>query len=177
MVWVEITFESVLGHMPTDLKAIYEQWLIDFPDRDDRLEMLTDNTIREFRDAIKSNKANYYDPRETYLPQSAVRHLEAIIFYQLAMEMGLKVTTHATSSRVSADVFLRQIPFGRWNTTTEDAVLPSPRFVVPVVNPFGNRVLPALLIFLLAAQLSFSAQPAGESASATILNHTLPGVH
>jgi hypothetical protein len=113
MIWVEITLADVLAHLPTDIKTSYDTWLVSYPDKAGRLATLTDNTIREFRDAIKSNPANVVDPRETFLPQSAVRHVESIIIFNLAMEMGVDLDSAGNSARTSADVFLRQIPYGR----------------------------------------------------------------
>lgn len=156
MIWVEITLADVLAHLPTDIKTSYDTWLVSYPDKAGRLATLTDNTIREFRDAIKSNPANVVDPRETYLPQSAVRHVESIIIFNLAMEMGIDLDSAGNSARTSADVFLRQIPYGRWNTTTEDdASLPSPLFSVPVRTDFIGRALPLVASLLLFASSAF----------------------
>lgn len=141
MIWVEVTTEDVLANMPTDVHEHYTEWLVAHPDKSDRLDMLTANTLREFRDALKSNHANQVDARSTYLPQSAVRHCENIIIFTLAMEMGLKLSGAANSARTSADVFLRQIPFGRWKATTDEPFVPSPLWVVPEQSRFDGRVL------------------------------------
>jgi len=157
MIWVEITLADVIAHLPTDIKIHYEQWLVAYPEKADRLVTLTDNTIREFRDAIKSNPANVVDPRETYLPQSAVRHCESIIIFNLAMEMGVVIDSSGNSARTSADVFLRQIPYGRWNTTTEgDESLPSPHFTVPERTDFGSRALPLIAALMLFVSPAFA---------------------
>lgn len=152
MIWVEITLADVIAHLPTDIKARHDEWLVTYPDKAVRLATLTDNTIREFRDAIKSNPVNVVDSRETYLPQSAVRHAESIIIFNLAMEMGVDIDSSGNSARTSADVFLRQIPYGRWNTTTEgDDYLPSPHFTVPVRSDFTGRALPLVASLMLLA--------------------------
>lgn len=155
MIWVEVTYESVLAHLPTDVRARYADWVQAFPDKSDRLETITGNTIREFRDAIKSNPANSYDPRESWLPQSAVRHAESIIIFTLAMDMGIAIDTSGNSARNAADVFLRQIPFGRWNTKADDdGALPSPRFTVPERSE-GGRALPAVIALVLMCLPAF----------------------
>ena len=157
MIWVEIILADVIAHLPTDIKTSYDTWLVSYPDKAGRLATLTDNTIREFRDAIKSNPANVVDPRENFLPQSAVRHVESIIIFNLAMEMGVDLDSAGNSARTSADVFLRQIPYGRWNTTTEDdASLPSPRFSVPERSDFGHRALPLMVCLLLFVMPAFA---------------------
>lgn len=156
MIWVEITLADVLAHLPTDIKTSYDTWLVSYPDKAGRLATLTDNTIREFRDAIKSNPANVVDPRETFLPQSAVRHVESIIIFNLAMEMGVDLDSAGNSARTSADVFLRQIPYGRWNTTTEgDTSLPSPLFSVPERTDYIGRALPLVASLMLFASTAF----------------------
>ena len=141
MIWVEVTSEDVLANMPTDVREHYDEWLVAHPDKSDRLAALTANALREFRDALKSNHANQVDPREPYLPQSAIRHCENIIIFTLAMEMGLELSGAANSARTSADVFLRQIPFGRWKTTTDVQSTPTPRWVVPEWSLYDGRVL------------------------------------
>ena len=142
MIWVDITTEKVLEHMPTDVREHYETWIVDHPHKADRLETLTANAVREFRDALKSNALNQIDPRPTWLPQSAVRHCESLVYFTLAMEMGLELSTAANSARTSADVFLRQIPFGRWKSETEDGFTPSPRWVIPQQAAASGRALP-----------------------------------
>ncbi|HMO51242.1 MAG TPA: hypothetical protein PKA21_08960 [Kiritimatiellia bacterium] len=156
MIWVEITLADVIAHLPTDIKVRHDEWLATYPEKADRLATLTANTIREFRDAIKSNPANVVDPRETYLPQSAVRHAENIIIFNLAMEMGVDIDSAGNSARTSADVFLRQIPYGKWNTTTEgDAALPGPLYTVPVRSDFSGRALPMVAALMLLASTAF----------------------
>jgi len=151
MEWVEITTANVLAHMATDVLTRYNAWLVDNPTRTGRLAEITANTIREFRDAIKSNPANAYHATETYLPQSAVRHCEDIIFFTLCMEMGIDVDTAGQSSRVSADIFLRQITYGKWNTST-DSVSPSPSYEVPTASA-GRTIAWALALLLWAGRV------------------------
>lgn len=156
MIWVEITLADVIAHLPTDIKARHDEWVVTYPDKANRLAEITNNTIREFRDAIKSNPENVVDPRETYLPQSAVRHAENIIIFNIAMEMGVVIDSSGNSARTSADVFLRQIPYGRWNTTTEgDDSLPSPHFTVPERTDFGSRALPVIAALMLFVSPAF----------------------
>lgn len=154
MIWVEITLADVIAHLPTDIKARHDEWVATYPDKSGRLAEITANTIREFRDAIKSNPANIVDPRETWLPQSAVRHVESLIIFNIAMEMGITIDSSGNSARSAADIFLRQIPFGRWNTTAGDGAMPSPRFTVPERTDFGGRALPlvaSLMLFMSTA--------------------------
>ncbi len=152
MEWVEIKIEDILAHMPTDVKARYETWLVANPDRSGRLVEIMDNIIREFRDNLKSVPANIVDPRETWVPQSAVRHLETIVYFTLAMEMGLPIDSAALGARYAADIFLRQILLGRYKATDESAGTPSPHFSIPEKGSYSERALPILMAMLLFVQ-------------------------
>ena len=152
MEWVEIKIEDVLAHMPTDVKARYQTWLTANPDRSGRLQQIMDNTLREFRDNLKSVPENIVDPRESWVPQSAVRHLETIIYFSLGMEMGLPIDSAGLGARYSADIFLRQILMGRYKTTTESAGTPSPRYAIPERDSISGRALPILLALFVVVQ-------------------------
>ena len=149
MEWVEITVEGVIERLPTDVKARYDAWLVSYPDKAGRLAEITANTIREFRDNIKSVPKNYWHEDESYLPQSAVRHVDTIIVFTLAMEMGLSIDTAGTAARYAADIFLRQILMGRYTTTTEEGGEGTPRYNAPTRDTAG-RALPAFLAVMLA---------------------------
>ena len=151
MDWVEIKIENILAHMPTDVKIRYDAWLADHPEKAGRLFELMDNALHEFRDNLVSVPENVVDPRETWVPQSAVRHLETIVLFTLAMEMGLPIDSAAIGARYSADIFLRQILMGRYTATTEEGGSPTPRFSIPSKNGSG-RSLGILLALILFAQ-------------------------
>ena len=156
MDWVEIKTEDILAHMPTDVKTRYAEWLVANPDRAGRLDQLAKNALREFRDNLTSVKANIVDPRETWVPQSAVRHLETIVLFTLGMEMGLPLDSAAIGARYSADIFLRQILMGRYKTTTDAAGEPSPRYSIPGRAALSGRALPSLLAACLFAGSAFA---------------------
>lgn len=149
--------------MPTDVKAVYDQWLIDNPAKSNRLEEITANTIREFRDAIESHPENTYPEDETYLPQSAIRHCENIIIFSLAMEMGIDLDSAGKTAYTRADIFLRQIPYGRWNTIDEEETrgARSPSYTVPERST--GRALPVILAFILSASTAFAGWIEGSS--------------
>lgn len=149
MEWVEIIVDDILAHMPTDVKVRYEAWLGTNPDRSGRLAEITANTLREFRDNLKSVQANIVDPRETWVPRSAVRHIETIIVFSLAMEMGLPVDSAGQGARYAADIFLRQILMGRYRTTTPEAGEPSPLFSIPNHSEISGRALPLIAAALM----------------------------
>ena len=153
MEWVQITTAGILSHLPTDVSSRYTTWLASNPDRAGRLAEITANTIREFRDAIKSVPANSWHVDETYLPQSAVRHCENIIIFTLCMEMGIPIDTAGISAFTSANIYLRQIPYGRMKMIDQDEIgLGSPSYAVPEAS--AGRALPsmALVFFLCVAR-------------------------
>jgi len=146
--WVTLDESSVTAHLPTDLAEAYQSWLAANPDKAGRLSELTANTVAEFRDNIRTNPVNTLDPDPEKLPQSCVRHAESIIFFQLAMEMGVDLDTEGNQSMTRADIFLRQISFKRFTTTGgDDSDLPSPHYAVPTVPLL--RALPGLLLIVL----------------------------
>ena len=153
MEWVELTIETVLAHLPTDVKARYQAWIENNPGKENRLEEITANTLREFRDAIKSVPANSWHPDENFIPQSAVRHAENVIVFTLAMEMGLPITTAGTHAVTAANIYLRQIPYGRIKMRAEgQAAEGTPSYKIPTERK--NRTLPmvALFFFLLISR-------------------------
>lgn len=149
MEWVEITHSDIIANLPTDVHAHWVTWLTQFPDKTGRLEQIIDNTVREFRDGIRTIPSNQMHDNESFLPQSAVRHCESIIIFTLAMEMGVELSGAGNSARNAADVFLRQLQFGRWTTRTDTYKQPTPLFTIPQMNQFPSRVLPFILAFFL----------------------------
>lgn len=160
MDWVQITTALVLADMPSDLETMYDAWLTANPDKSGRLAEITASIRSEFRDALESHEGNILHEEEDYLPEACRRHLESIVYFTLAMEMGVDLSTAGNSARNSADVFLRSIPFGRFKATTDEAAAVSPSYSVPSAS--GGRSLPALLSF--AAMILIGLMPANVGA-------------
>jgi hypothetical protein len=156
MDWIILVEATVTAHLPTDLHAEYLTWLTAHPDKAGRLAELTANVVAEFRDNIRSNPGNTLDPDAAKIPQSCLRHAESIIFFQLAMEMGVDLDTEGNQSMTRADIFLRQITYKRFTTSGgEQAEGPSPSYGVPERVKFP--ALPLLLIFSLIMSLDVQA--------------------
>lgn len=146
MEWITLDAATVTSHLPTDLAAQYQAWVTANPDKANRLAQITANTVAEVRDNIRSNPANTLDPDTTKIPQSATRHAESIIFFQLSMEMGLDIDTEGTQSMTRADMFLRQISYNHFTTTGGEAGEgPTPGYTVPDRLELPRRALPLLL--------------------------------
>jgi hypothetical protein len=155
--WIILDAVTVAAHLPADLAAAYTTWLAANPDKSGRLGEIVANTLAEVRDNIRSNPANTLDADATKIPQSCVRHAENIIFFQLAMEMGLDIDTEGNQSMTRADIFLRQISFKRFTTSGgEAAASPSPSYAVP-----DRPASPALPLLLVLALLLVSPAHAG----------------
>ncbi|HMP76847.1 MAG TPA: hypothetical protein PKE12_11200 [Kiritimatiellia bacterium] len=146
MNWVTLDEAAVLAAMPSDLAAHYAVWLTEYPDKAGRLAELTANTVTEFRDAIRSNPANSLNPDPATIPQSAVRHAQSIIYFQLAMEMGLDIDTEGTQSMTRADMFLRQIAYKHFTATSGEVPGPSPSYTVPAPGGVPRALLAALVL-------------------------------
>ncbi|MBP7830979.1 MAG: hypothetical protein KA248_13790 [Kiritimatiellae bacterium] len=157
MNWIALNEAQVLADFPTDLKPLYDQWIVDYPDKAGRLAEITARTVSEVRDYIISNPANTLDADTTKIPESCLRHAETMIFYGLMMEMGLSIQEEAQESMTRADIFLRQIGYQHFSTTAEDAAAPSPRYNTEPDHPI--RVLP-VLVSLLLFLASYSARAA-----------------
>ena len=157
MDWVTLDGSVAAAHLPSDLASAYQSWLSANPDKAGRLDELVANTVAEFRDNIRTNPVNVLDPDPAKIPQSCVRHAESIVFFQLAMEMGVDLDTEGTQSMTRADIFLRQIAYQRFTTTSGDESTPSPAYTVPGTP----GVLLALLCMLLAwpAEAGWIANP------------------
>jgi hypothetical protein len=147
MNWVTLDTAAVQAAMPSDLATEYANWLTQYPEKSGRLADITATTVSEFRDSIRSNPANALDPDPNKIPESAIRHAQSIVFFQLAMEMGLDIDTEGTQSMTRADMFLRQIAYKHFATTAEGGTSASPRYEVPQREP--ARALPAILGLML----------------------------
>lgn len=149
MDWQKVDLESVTAAMPSEVSSAYEAWITQFPDKAGRLGEIVEHVRTEFRDAIASHKANTLDPREDCLPVSAIRHLESLVWFSLCMEMGFSLSAAATTAANAANLYLRQIAYGRYSFTSEDGsgeIVPTG--TVPARREYGTRTLAACLVLL-----------------------------
>ena len=177
MEWITLDTAIVTAHLPSDLAVEYQTWLVANPGKSGRLAEIVANTVAEVRDNIRSNPANTLDADESKVPQSCVRHAENIIFFQLAMEMGLDIDTEGNQSMTRADIFLRQISFKRFTTSGgEAATAPSPSYSVPESSTGRALPLLALIVLLFApyAQAGWVANPRRASVDTEIQVTVVP---
>jgi hypothetical protein len=148
MEWEAVTGTTVLAHLPTDVLAQYNTWLAANPGRSGRLDAITANAVAELRDNIATNLANTLDPDATKVPTSTVRHIETIVIFQLAMEMGLDIDAAGTQAMTRAEMFLRQCAYNRFRVNSDDpeAGKASPSYAA---HTPAARALPAILAAML----------------------------
>jgi hypothetical protein len=153
MEWVKVTTESVRSHMAVELIEAYDKWIVAYPEKAGRLEEIVSNVRTEFRDAIKSVPRNRLNEDPETLPVSAVRHCENICMYEMAMEVGVQITQDGRTLLTNAQIYLRQIPYGRYRfyEDEEDTGIPLPSCNVPDRSSgraLGNLVALLLGVFL-----------------------------
>ena len=149
MDWEKVDGEYVANEIPSELKTVYEAWIEKNPDKTGRLEEIAVRIRTEVRDAIQSAKKNVLDPREEYLPVSSIRHMLNLVWYTLCMDMGFPLSAAATSSANAANLYLRQVAYGRYTFKSEDGsgdLVPSG--TIPARKEYGTRTLAAVLLLL-----------------------------
>lgn len=132
MNWIALNEAKVLADFPSDLRTVYDAWLVAHPDKAGRLAQITADAVAEFRDAITNNSANHLDTDETKLPESCIRSAEIIIFNTLANEMGHTPSASDTQAMTRADLFLRQIGYGHFTAKGASAPEPSPSYTTAI---------------------------------------------
>ncbi len=144
MDWIPVNEALALADFPTDIRQPYDQWLTDNPDKAGRLAELIANTRAEFRDALAGNPINVLDPDPEKVPQSCIRSLLALVFFQLQVEMGLSVSEERQQAMTRADLFLRQIAYQHFVARPSGVNRePSPAYAPPPWKECsGERSLP-----------------------------------
>lgn len=128
MAWITLDESRVLADFPTDLLPTYQTWVADHPDKAGRLAQIISQIVAEFRDAISTNPASTLDPIKSKIPESCVRSAEVLIWGTLQIEMGVKMSSDDSQAMTRAEILLRQVGYGKFNTGTNASTNPaSPR--------------------------------------------------
>jgi hypothetical protein len=109
MSWPSITSESIQSTFSPALSADYQQWLVDNPGKQGRLDEIVAGMVAEFRAALASNPENTLDETEGTLPPSCLRHAGNLIIFQLKTEMDQTLPEAENFAAIRADIFLRGI--------------------------------------------------------------------
>ncbi len=107
--WVRVDESYVLGAMPSELIGPYGTWTTSHPDKSGRLAEITQGVVSDFRTGLNSNPTVVMAPGADELPERAVRHALNIIFYNLALEMGLTINYSAQQGFINAEIYARQL--------------------------------------------------------------------
>ena len=141
MAWVTLDEARVLADFPTDLRPLYDAWLLANTEKAGRLAEITAGVVAEFRDAIAANPANVLDPVRSRIPESCVRSAEVIVLGTLQNEMGRQLTTDDLQAMTRAEILLRQVGYSHFTAGGGDVALnPSP--LVSSKNQQSERALP-----------------------------------
>lgn len=141
MNWIALNETKVLADMPTDLRPLYDAWIVANASKAGRLAEITAGIVAEFRDAIATNPANRLDADATKIPESCIRSAEVLIFGALQNEMGHKLSTDDAQAMTRAEILLRQIGYQHFIAGTGTATNePSPYYTTETQHP--ERTLP-----------------------------------
>ena len=139
MDWVKLDEAKLLADLPTGMAAPYDAWVLANPAKAGRLAELGAQILAQFRDAIATNPANDLDPDPDKLPAGCIRSAEDLIYVSLRREIPLPVLVADGQAATRAEMFLRQIAYGRYLPDQADEPEPSPRFREPTAT---TRTLP-----------------------------------
>ena len=114
MAWVTLDEARVLADFPTDLRPLYDAWLLANTEKAGRLAELTAGVVAEFRDAIAANPANRLDPDTGKVPESCLRSAEALITGALQNEMGQRLSVDDAQAMTRAEILLRQVGYAHF---------------------------------------------------------------
>jgi len=92
MDWITVDRTRVLAALSAARLQIYQGWIVQYPEKEDRVDEIIANLVMEFRSAIEANPLNALDSDTSKLPQSCVRYCESLIVFQLSSEIGAVVT-------------------------------------------------------------------------------------
>jgi hypothetical protein len=128
--WTELTSAKVFEAMPTDMTALYAQWVDVNQGRAARVVALTEETVAVCRAAVAARYPGLLDPDETKVPTAGIRHLLNLVIFNLGMEMGIQFAPEVFTLFQRADTWLRGLEFGTIGLAagTEE---PGPSYTVP----------------------------------------------
>ena len=120
--WTELTVETVLSGMPTDMGNLYRSWVEANPSKVNRLSELVAETVGSFREAVRTQPGAIMDDDPTLIPTTGHRHAFNLVVFNLGMEMGVQFAPEVYSLFVQANIWLRMVQTGKlrpvaWDTT------------------------------------------------------------
>jgi len=111
--WKELTSETVLNALPTDMGNLYRSWVDANPTKTSRLGEIVAETVNMFREVIEVYPWYVMDPDLAKVPVSGFRHALDMIIFNLGMEMGVQFAPEVYSLITQANVWLRMVQTGK----------------------------------------------------------------
>ena len=129
--WVALTEADVTAAMPTDMAAMYDAWIVTYPEKEGRLGALTLEAVAACRTAVQSGSPAALDDDETKVPTTGYRHMINTVLFNLGTEMSFEFMQDFYSLVTRADIWLRAVQIGSITIPPADGVLPSPSYGAP----------------------------------------------
>lgn len=111
--WKELTVQTVLNALPTDMGNLYRSWADANPTKVNRLAEIVAETVTMYREAVAVYPRYVMDPDITMVPVSGFRHALDMVIFNLGMEMGVQFAPEVYSLITQANVWLRMVQTGR----------------------------------------------------------------
>ena len=110
--WTELTVETVLNGMPTDMGNLYRSWVDANPSKVNRLAELVTETLGIFREAVSTQLWIVIDENPATIPVTGFRHALNLVVFNLGMEMGVQFSPEVYGLNVQANIWLRMVQEG-----------------------------------------------------------------
>ena len=126
--WTQLTVETVLNGMPTDMGNLYRSWVDANPSKSNRLAELVTETLGTFREAVSTQQLIVMNEDPAMIPMTGFRHALNLVVFNLGMEMGVQFAPEVYGLNVQANIWLRMVQDGSLKPL-ESASAGSPRYV------------------------------------------------
>ncbi len=110
--WTQLTVETVMNGMPTDMGNLYRSWVDANPSKVNRLSELVSETLGIFREAVSTQRLVVMDENPTMIPVTGFRHALNLVVFNLGMEMGVQFSPEVYGLNVQANIWLRMVQEG-----------------------------------------------------------------
>jgi len=135
MDWFSITGSYILSIMPAPNKVIFDNWIASFPQKAERIEIIVENIVAQFRSILLSHPLNVLDADKTKLPEPMVRTAELLTLGAIYQEMEKPLTDIEQSQLIRAEITLRTFQVSK-QVFTE----PNPNVGIPTYSGLTRPV-------------------------------------
>jgi hypothetical protein len=135
MDWFSITGSYILSIMPASNKVIFDNWIAGLPQKAERIEIIVENVVAQFRSILLTNPLNVLDPDPTKLPQPMIRTAELLTLGAIYQEMEKILTDIEQSQLIRAEISLRTFQVSKQVFTA-----PNPNVGIPTYSGLTRPV-------------------------------------